>query len=134
MFTKLSVFLVLIADLGSPQDDWWYDMGDDWETSNYIQSVNPYYATHQYLQHQMAMYSFAQHVGKINRGEINNPELNMPRDHAYGYQHDFNPEELQSGAFKFQPKGQKFRFSQVMLSPISNIECLKFNVFVLGSC
>ena len=109
-------------------------MGDDWETSNYIQSVNPYYATHQYLQHQMAMYSFAQHVGKINRGEINNPELNMPRDHAYGYQHDFNPEELQSGAFKFQPKGQKFRFSQVMLSPISNIECLKFNVFVLGSC
>eukprot|EP00091_Calanus_sinicus_P004259 TRINITY_DN1449_c1_g1_i1.p1 TRINITY_DN1449_c1_g1~~TRINITY_DN1449_c1_g1_i1.p1 ORF type:complete len:121 (+),score=21.80 TRINITY_DN1449_c1_g1_i1:27-365(+) len=34
---------------------------------------------------------------------------NMPRHRAYGFQSDFNLEDLKSGAFNIQPQGQKIR-------------------------
>lgn len=61
----------------------------------------------------MSFYSFAQHVGKINRGHFLNPELNMPKNRAFGYQSDFNLENLKSGAFKHKPQGQKYRATEV---------------------
>jgi len=95
------------------QSDWFYDMGSDWEVSNKLAKVNPYYSWYKNAAKQMAMYGPAKHVGKINRGQFFNPELNTPADRAYGYQSDFNPKELSSGAFKYKPQGQKFRATAV---------------------
>eukprot|EP00092_Neocalanus_flemingeri_P016070 GFUD01017394.1.p1 GENE.GFUD01017394.1~~GFUD01017394.1.p1 ORF type:complete len:266 (+),score=28.64 GFUD01017394.1:47-844(+) len=45
-------------------DDWWYSMGDDWEVSNKLKTISPYYAAFQQMQRQMDMYAPALHVGK----------------------------------------------------------------------
>jgi len=116
MLVKLSFLWIVAANLCGSQDedDWWYNMDDDWDTHYSIQN-NPYYQTHQHLQRQMSLYGFAQHVGKINRGQIHNPELNRPRDRAYGYQSDFNSEDFESGAFRNPSKGQIIRASQALV-------------------
>ena len=95
-------------------DDWWYDMGNSWETSDNLAQLSPYYAWYKETAFLMSLYGFAQHAGKINRGELLDPELNMPKDRAFGYQSDFNPEDLKSGAFKHKPQGQKFRATEVI--------------------
>ena len=91
---KLPLVLVLFMSLllhVLTQSSWFYDMGDDWEVSNWLTSVNPYYGGYKQAAKQMDMYGYAMHVGKINRGQFSNPELNMPADQAFGYQSDFNP-------------------------------------------
>ena len=88
-------------------------MGDSWETTDNLAQLSPYYAWYKQAVTQMSLYGYAQHVGKINRGQFLNPELNMPKDRAFGYQSDFNPEDLKSGAFNNKPQGQKFRATEV---------------------
>jgi len=95
------------------QDDFWHSMGNDWETSNTIRQTNPYLNWYYQQQIQMDLFAPATHVGKINRGSFSNPEANMPRHQAYGINHDFNPEDLQQGAFKRKPKGQNLVANQV---------------------
>lgn len=89
------------------------DTGGTWATSNNIARNSPYYNTYKQVSRQMNTYGPAQHVGKIYRGRFLNPELNTPRDRAFGYQSDFNPRDLKSGAFRYKPQGQKFRASEV---------------------
>ena len=113
MLVKISFLLFVAVDHGSSQDDLWYNMGD-WDTHPSTQA-NPYRQTHQQLQRQMDWFGFAQHVGKINRGQLINLELNRPRDRAYGYQHDFNDEDFQLGAFRNPSKGQRIRATQVLV-------------------
>jgi len=96
-----------------PGADWWYGMGDTWDTSSHLASTSPYYKMYRQSSAQMDWYGFAQHVGKINRGQFLNPEQNMPRHRAIGPQADFNPEDLRSGAFKYKPRGQRFRAAAV---------------------
>jgi len=110
MLVKITLLLFVAVDLGSSQDDFWYNMGD-WDTHPSIQA-NPYYQTHQQLQRQMNWFGPALHVGKIYRGQFLNPELNRPRDRAYGYQNDFNDEEFNSGAFRNPSVGQRIRATQ----------------------
>jgi hypothetical protein len=102
-------------------DDWWYDMGNSWETSDNLAQLSPYYAWYKEAALLMSLYGFAQHVGKINRGKFLDPELNMPKDRAFGYQSDFNPEYLKSGTFKHKPQGQKFRATEVIQYNIGRI-------------
>jgi len=111
--------LVLLLSLAHsslhPDDDWWYDMdtaGSNWGTSSRLTN-NPYYNTYRQIARQMSIYGPAHHVGKIYRGKFLNPELNTPRNRAFGYQSDFNPRDLQSGAFSSKLQGQKFRASEV---------------------
>ena len=115
MFKLLLVFFlsVIIQAQNNESDDWYYDMGDDWEVSDRLSSVSPYYGWYKEAAQQMGMYGYAKHVGKINRGQLFNPELNMTADRAFGYQSDFNPEDFNSGAFKHRPQGQKFRATAV---------------------
>ena len=96
-------------------DDWWYDTGSNWGTSSYLARTNPYYNTYRKTARQMNTYGFAQHVGNIYRGQFFNPELNMPRDRAFGYQSEFNPRDLKSGAFNYKPQGHKFRATEVII-------------------
>jgi len=96
-----------------PQSDWFYNMGDDWEVSKRLASVNHYYDWYKNAVKQLDMYGPAKHVGMINRGQFFNPELNNPADRAFGYQSDFNPGDLKSGAFKYKPRGQKIRAKAV---------------------
>ena len=96
-----------------PVDDWWFDIWDSWETSDNLAQLSPYYTWYKQAAKQMSLYSYAQHVGKIIRGQFLNPEQNMPKDRAFGYQSDFNPEDLKSGAFNHKPQGQKFRATEV---------------------
>jgi len=110
MLVKITLLLFVAVDLGSSQDDFWYNMGD-WDTHPSIQA-NPYYQTHQQLQRQMNWFGPALHVGKIYRGQFLNPELNRPRDQAYGYQNDFNDEDFNSGAFRNPSVGQRIRATQ----------------------
>ena len=103
----LNIFLLfcssVVLNAESHADDFWYDMGDSsWETSNYLASYNPYYKMYRQSAAQMDWYSYAQHVGKINRGQSVNTELNMPRHRAFGYQSDFNPQDLKSGGFNYK--------------------------------
>jgi len=90
--------------------DWWHSLGtgDDWFVSDYLDAISPFAQTFHQMQQQLDMFGYAQHVGKINRGKFLNPELNLPRDRAYGYDSDFNPQDFKGGAFKHQPQGQKF--------------------------
>ena len=88
-------------------------MEDDWEVSNKLTSINPIYSTYKKKAKQMDLYGPAKHVGKINRGQFLNPKLNTPSDRAFGHQSDFNPSDLSSGAFKYKPKGLKFRATAV---------------------
>jgi len=96
-----------------PQSDWFHNMGDDWEFSKRLASFNPYYGWYKNAAKQMDVYGPAKHVGLINRGRFFNPELNYPTDRAFGYQSDFNLGELNSGAFKYKPRGQKIRAKAV---------------------
>ena len=108
-FRMLELLLILILRLVSgQQDDWWYDQGNDWGTSDYFSAINPFYQTYKHVAAQMDMYGYAKHVGKINRGKFSNPELNLPANRAHGYQSDFNPKDYHSGAFRHQPKGQRY--------------------------
>ena len=100
----------------SSHGDWFYEMGDDWGVSNKLAKVNPYYNWYKQTAAKMDAYAPALHVGKIDRGQFFNPELNMPADRAFGYQSDFNPEDLKSGAFNIKPQGQKIRAKAVSLS------------------
>jgi len=90
--------------------DWWHSLntGNDWHVSDFLDAISPFAQTYRQMQQQFDMYGYAQHVGKINRGEFLNPELNLPADRAYGYKPDFNSQDFNSGAFKHEPKGQKF--------------------------
>jgi len=90
--------------------DWWHSLGtgDDWYVSDYLDAISPFAQTFHQMQQQLDMFGYAQHVGNINRGKFLNPELNLPRDRAYGYDSDFNPQDFKGGAFKHQPQGQKF--------------------------
>ena len=91
-------------------------MGDTWETSNYLASYNSYYNMYRESAAQMDSYGYAQHMRNINRGQyVNPPELNMPSHRAFGYQADFNPQDLKSGAFNYKPQGQKFRAAATSL-------------------
>jgi len=110
MLVKITLLLFVAVDLGSSQDDFWYNMGD-WDTHPSIQA-NPYYQTHQQLQRQMNWFGPALHVGKINRGQFFNPQFNRPRDRPYGYQNDFNYEDFNSGAFRNPSEGQRIRATQ----------------------
>ena len=113
----LVIFLSIVMNVQPQQsDDWYYEMGDDWDVSNKLAEVNPYYAWYQQAAAQMDTYGFAQHVGKIDRGQFFDPELNMPGDRAFGYQSDFNPEDFNSGAFNRKPQGQKYRAKAVSLT------------------
>ena len=103
----LLLFLSVIIHV-QPQSDWFHDKGDDWEVSDRLTSVNPYYGWYKQAAKQMDMYGYAKHVGKINHGQFSDPELNMPANRAFGYQSDFN-----SGAFKYKHRGQKFRAKAV---------------------
>ena len=87
--------------------DWWYSMGDGWDTSRHLARRNPFLTTFHRIQKQMDTYGWAKHVGKINRGRIADPGLNRGR-HAFGYKSDFNLYELsqQSGNFKHMPESQ----------------------------
>ena len=87
--------------------------GTTWGTSDNLAQLSPYYTWYKQAAKQMSLYSYAQHVGKIIRGQFLNPEQNMPKDRAFGYQSDFNPEDLKSGAFNHKPQGQKFRATEV---------------------
>ena len=104
----------------SAQDDWWYDQGHDWDTSDHFNSYNPFYQTFKQVKAQLDMYGYAKHIGKINRGQFLNPELTRPGDRAFGYKHDFNPKDINSGAFRYKPKGQRFR-----AKPVKNL-CLSW--------
>ena len=100
-FRMLELLLILILRLVSGQHDgWWYDQGNDWDTSDYLSAINPFYQTYKHASAQMDMYGYAKHVGKINRGKYFNPELNLPANRAHGYQSDFNPADYHSGAFR----------------------------------
>jgi len=95
-----------------PQDlDWWYDLGDDWETTDKLEETLFSLGTMNYMKKQMDMYGYAQHIGTINRGTFLNPELNSPRDRAFGFDSDFNPRDFRYGAFRQQPHQQN-RFYQ----------------------
>ena len=87
--------------------DWWYSMGDGWDTSRQLAGRTPFLAAFHRIQKQMDIYGWAKHVGKINRGRIADPGLNRGR-HAFGYKSDFNLHELshQSGNFKYMPESQ----------------------------
>ena len=98
----------------SAQDDWWYDQGHDWDTSDHFNSYNPFYQTFKQIKGQLDMYGYAKHVGKINRGQFLNPELIQPGHRAFGYKSDFDLKDVYSGAFRYQPKGQKYRAKQVL--------------------
>ena len=114
----LVFFLSILIHVKTQQyDDSFFEMGDDWEVSNRLTSVNPYHGWYKQAAKQMDMYGFAKHVGKINRGQYFNPELNMPANRAFGYQSDFNPQDFNSGAFKYKPQGQKFRAQAVSCHP-----------------
>ena len=115
---NLLLLLTVVIDVQT-QSNWFYDMDDDWEVSNKLKSVNPYYGMYKQAAEQMAMYGYAKHVGKINRGQYFNPELNMPANRALGYQSDFNPQDFNTGAFKYKPQGQKFRAKAVSQLAIS---------------
>ena len=105
----LIIFLSYVINIQT-QSSWYYDIGDDWEVSDRLtSSVNPYYSWYKRAAQQMDMYGYAKHVGKINRGQFLNPELNTPANRAFGYQSDFNPQDFNSGAFKYKPQGQIFR-------------------------
>ena len=123
MFKLLLLFFlsVVIQAQNDESDDWYYEMGNDWEVSNkFTTSQNLYYAWYKHAAAQSATYGYATHVGKINRGQLGNPELNMnmPRDRAFGYQSDFNLQDFNSGAFTYKHPGQKFRAKAVSLSPV----------------
>jgi len=124
MSFKIALFAFLITSTNpqfpwnrappqASQDDFWHSMGNDWETSNTIRQTNPYLNWYYQQQNQMDLFAPAIHVGKINRSSYSNPEANMPRHQAYGINHDFNPEDLQQGAFKRKPKGQNLVANQV---------------------
>ena len=65
MLVKITFLLFVAVDLGSSQDDLWYNMGD-WDTHPSTQA-NPYRQTHQQLQRQMDWFGFAQHVDRENQ-------------------------------------------------------------------
>jgi len=90
--------------------DWWnsLDTGKDWYVSDYLDAISPFAQTFHQMQQQLDLFGYAQHVGLINRGKFLNPELNLPADRAFGFNPDFNPQDLTGGAFKNQPRGQKF--------------------------
>jgi len=91
-----------------PQNDaWWNDIeATPWASKGSQLENSPYYNTYKQVDSQLHMYGYAQHVGKINRGKYVNPELNLPGHRAFGHEHDFNPGDLGSGAFRFSPEGQ----------------------------
>jgi len=99
-----------IPSRGKPQiDDWWHQnqFGGEGFASN------PFYNAFQQWRRQMDAFSPAIHVGKINRGQYANPDLYTPRDRAFGFNSDFNPDD--SGAFKFAPNQQKVRATDGMI-------------------
>ena len=133
----LLIFISIVINVQTQQqsDDWYYEMGNDWEVSNkFTTSQNPYYAWYKHAAAQSATYGYATHVGKINRGQLGNPELNMnmPRDRAFGYQSDFYLEDFNSGAFTYKHPGQKFRAKAVSLS--ASGWGIVDNLVSLGSC
>ena len=112
------MLIVLLISLSYPaalaDDDWWYDLGHDWDTSDHFNSYNPFYQTFKQIKGQLDMYGYAKHVGKINRGQFLNPELNQPGHRAFGYESDFDLKDVNSGAFRYQPKGQQYRAKPVL--------------------
>ena len=115
---NLLIFISIVINVQTQQqsDDWFDEMGNDWEVSNkFTTRQNPYYAWYKHAAAQSATYGYAKYVGKIDRGQLGNPGLNMnmPRDRAFGYQSDFNPQDFNSGAFTYKHPGQKFRAKAV---------------------
>jgi len=86
-----------------PSDNWWYDVGPDWEVSNKLYSSNPYYAWYRMLSQRLQVYGWPLHSGRINRGTFQHPQDITPAINAYGLGADFNPEDYYN-SFHFQPK------------------------------
>ena len=84
---------------------WWQDMGEDWDTSDHLSAISPFYQMFKQSQAQMDMYGYAKHVGKINRGTFLDPDIMNPSERWFGENPDFNPWEYYygNGAFVYQP-------------------------------
>merc|ERR1712059_139987 len=74
--------------------NWFYDLGDDWETSDILRAHNPFYQTQEMLREEMDHYAYPLHWGNINLGKYSRPDLVTPAQHAFGPGYDFNSGDL----------------------------------------
>jgi len=86
--------------------EWWYDIdnGNENEVSKRLREWNVGYTAHEGISHTLDHYAFPLHLGRIDRGHVIHPELGGPGDRIFGFNPDFERNDMH--AFKFKPRGQ----------------------------